>query len=133
VVAAGAGDLIGPAPTPGALVALLGRARLFVGNDGGATNLAVAAGIPIVAVFGPSNDRAWGPYPLTSPRHAIVRETLACTPCIHRGHSFGTPQGCEARTCLDLITPDAVLAAARRVLEASADAYDRAPALVGTR
>jgi heptosyltransferase-2 len=131
VVAAGGGTLVGPAPTPGALVALLGRSRLFLGNDGGAMNMAVAAGVPIVAVFGPSNDRAWGPYPLTSPRHAVVRETLACAPCIHRGHEFGTPAGCEARTCLDLIGPDAVIAAARRVLAATADRPERAPDLVG--
>jgi heptosyltransferase-2 len=110
---------------------LLGQARLFLGNDGGAMNLAVAAGVPVVAVFGPSNDRAWGPYPLTSPRHAVVRETLACAPCIHRGHAFGTPQGCEARTCLDLIGPDAVVAAARRVLIATTDSVDSRPLLAG--
>ena len=94
--------IVGPAPSLGALVALLEQVRLFVGNESGVMHLAVAAGAPIVAIFGPTNDRAWGPYPLTSPRHAVVRETLACAPCVHRGHSFGTPAGCAARTCLDL-------------------------------
>ena len=117
--ARGTVDLLGPAPTPQALAALLGRTRLFIGNDSGPMNLAAAAGAPIVAIFGPSNDRAWGPYPPDSPRHAVVRETLACAPCIHRGHSFGTPQGCPARTCLDLIESAQVLAAAERVLAAS--------------
>jgi ADP-heptose:LPS heptosyltransferase len=116
VVGAGRADVVGPAPTLGALVALLERVRLFIGNESGVMHLAVAAGAPIVAVFGPTNDRAWGPYPLGSPRHAVVREVLACAPCVHRGHDFGTPAGCAARTCLDLIEPTAVIEAAERVL-----------------
>jgi heptosyltransferase-2 len=134
-VGAGGADGVGPAPTIGALVAFLERVRLYVGNESGVMHLAVAAGAPIVAIFGPTNDRAWGPYPLTSPRHAIVREVLACTPCVHRGHAFGTPQGCAARTCLDLVEPAAVVAAAERVLGRTtgpaANLTSSSPALVG--
>jgi heptosyltransferase-2 len=75
---------------------------------------------PVVAIFGPTNDRAWGPYPPRDPRNQVVRERLACAPCIHRGHEFGTPQGCAARTCLAMLEPDAVLAAAERALAAAA-------------
>ena len=114
--------VVGPTPTLGALVALLGHARVFVGNDSGVMHLATAARVPVVAIFGPSNDRAWGPYPPTAPRHAIVREQLACAPCTHRGHDFGTPEGCPARTCLDLVEPADVLAAIDRVLRATGDA-----------
>ena len=116
VMAAGSGEIVGPAPSLGALAAFLSAVRLFVGNDSGVLQVAVAVGAPVVAVFGPTNDRAWGPYPLTSPRHAVVREALACSPCVHRKHSLGTPQGCAARTCLDLVEPAAVAAAAARVL-----------------
>jgi heptosyltransferase-2 len=94
-------------------------------------HLAVAAGAPIVAVFGPTNERAWGPYPLTSPAHAIVRESLACTPCVHRGHALGTPAGCEARTCLDLVEPRTVVAAAERVLGATSDRFAGTTLLAG--
>ena len=132
-VAAGGLDVVGPAPTPGALVAFLSRVRLFVGNESGVMHLAVAAGAPIVAVFGPTNDRAWGPYPMSSPAHAVVRESLACAPCIHRGHALGTPAGCEARTCLDLIQPGAVVAAAERVLRATSDRSPRVVPLAGAR
>jgi heptosyltransferase-2 len=134
-VGAGGADIVGPAPSIGALVAFLQHVRLFVGNESGVMHLAVTAGAPIVAIFGPTNDRAWGPYPLSSPRHAVVRETLACTPCVHRGHEFGTPAGCAARTCLDLVEPVAVIDAARRVLAATASdrpVHDGAiPAAVG--
>jgi ADP-heptose:LPS heptosyltransferase len=105
-----------PAPSPQALGALVRRCRLVVANDGGVVHVATATRTPVVAVFGPSNDRAWGPYPPHDPAHRVVRETLACAPCIHRGHRFGTPQGCPARTCLAIIEAPSVVAAAEKAL-----------------
>lgn len=109
-----------PAPSPQALGALVRRCRLVVANDGGVVHVATAVATPVVAIFGPSNDRAWGPYPPDTPDHQVVRETLACAPCIHRGHSFGTPQGCPARTCLAILEVPDVLAAAERALAVDA-------------
>ena len=103
-------------PGPLALAAVLRRARLVVANDSGVAHIAAAVETPLVTVFGPTNHRAWGPYPPNSPRQVVVREPLACSPCIHRGHSFGTPAGCPARTCLELVTVEQVLDAAGRVL-----------------
>ena len=132
IMAAGGGDVVGPSPTLGALVAFLSKVRLFIGNESGVMHLAVAADAPVVAVIGPTNHRAWGPYPVSAPRHAVVREELACSPCIHRGHALGTPQGCAARTCLDLITPTAVVTAAARILAQTPDRPEHdASALVG--
>jgi ADP-heptose:LPS heptosyltransferase len=105
-----------PAPSPQALGALIRRCQLVVANDSGPVHVATAVGTPVVAVFGPSNDRAWGPYPPHDPRHQVVREVVACAPCIHRGHSFGTPQGCPARTCLAILEMSDVVAAAERAL-----------------
>jgi heptosyltransferase-2 len=105
-----------PAPSPQALGALIRRCRLVVANDSGPVHVATAVGTPVVAIFGPSNDGAWGPYPADDPRHQVVRETLACAPCIHRGHSFGTPKGCAARTCLSILEVSSVLAAVERAL-----------------
>jgi heptosyltransferase-2 len=118
----GASARIAPAaPSPQALGALVRRSRLVVANDGGVVHVATAVGTPVVAVFGPSNADAWGPYPVADPRHQVVREQLACSPCIHRGHSFGTPQGCPARTCLALVDASTVVRAAERALGARAD------------
>jgi heptosyltransferase-2 len=105
-----------PAPSPQALGALLRRCQVVIANDGGVVHVATAVGTPVVAVFGPTNARAWGPYPSDAPQHEVIRETLACSPCIHRGHSFGTPEGCPARTCLAILEPSRVLAAAERIL-----------------
>ena len=112
--------VVPPANNPQKLGELISRCKLVVANDGGVVHVATAVGTPVVAVFGPSNDRAWGPYPPDDPTHQVVREQLACAPCIHRGHSFGTPQGCPARTCLALVESDAVVAAAERALGVAA-------------
>jgi heptosyltransferase-2 len=104
-------------PSPRHLAAFLEHADVVIGNDSGVLYLAAAVQRPIVAIFGPTNDRAWGPYPPDAARHQVVAETLACRPCIHRGFSFGTPEGCPARTCLHLIQPEAVFQAVKAVLE----------------
>ena len=123
----GATARIAPAaPSPQALGALVRRCRLVVGNDGGVIHVATAVGTPVVAVFGPSNDRAWGPYPPQDALHAVVREAIACAPCIHRGHAFGTPEGCAARTCLAILEPASVLAAVERVFN-----RERATSMIG--
>jgi ADP-heptose:LPS heptosyltransferase len=44
------------------LLALLERARLYIGNDGGVMHCAVALQIPTVALFGPTEPAIWFPY-----------------------------------------------------------------------
>ena len=46
----------------GQLIALLRRARLFVGGDTGPMHLAAALGVPVVAIFGPTDPARNGPY-----------------------------------------------------------------------
>jgi ADP-heptose:LPS heptosyltransferase len=53
--------------------ACLKRARLFIGNDSGLMHLAAAAGIPTLGLFGPSDERLYGPWgenarPVRGPR-----------------------------------------------------------------
>jgi ADP-heptose:LPS heptosyltransferase len=48
-------------PPLATLAGILAGARLFLGNDGGIAHLAAAAGTPVVAVFGPTDPRVWGP------------------------------------------------------------------------
>lgn len=108
-----------PAPVaPRELAAILGASHLFIGNDSLPMHLATAVGTPVVAVFGPSNAQAWGPYAPHAPERAIVvrRDDLPCSPCIYRGHALGTPQGCPPRPCLTDLRIDPVLLAARRLL-----------------
>lgn len=97
------------------LSGVLRRARIFVGADSGVMHLAAAARTSVVAIFGPTNHRAWAPWTPYSPSR-VVRLDLPCSPCAYVGHSVGQRQGCAARTCLAQLTVDQVLAAAEDLL-----------------
>jgi ADP-heptose:LPS heptosyltransferase len=98
--------------------AVLELVDLFVGNDAGPMHLAAAAGTPLVAIFGLSNYKAWGPYTGGDPtRQAeIVHLDLPCMPCFYRGHQLGAPEGCVTRDCLAMLGVDPVAVAARKLL-----------------
>lgn len=115
--ALGAGiDLTGRT-TMSQLGAVLGGCAAFVGNDSGVMHIAAAVGTPVVALFGPSNHRAWGPWD-PSGRSVILSSNLPCLPCFYRGHELGTPEGCPNRTCLQLITVEQVVDAVERAVRA---------------
>jgi heptosyltransferase-2 len=65
----------------GDLPALLSQCQLFLGNDSGAMHVAAAVGVPVVAVFGPTDP--FGTAPVT-PRCSIVRDKPYCSPCFLR-------------------------------------------------
>jgi len=80
---AAVGDLDGIETASGDLRlagALLARCRACVANDSGLLHLAAAAGVPCVAIFGPTNPEVWGPY---GPGHRVVRHAVPCQPCYH--------------------------------------------------
>jgi heptosyltransferase-2 len=81
------------------LLAVIGLTRLFVTNDSGPMHIANALGTPLVALFGPTDHRATGPFQQPS---ALVRHEAACWPCLNRVCPF------DHRCMLD-ISPDEVL------------------------
>jgi heptosyltransferase-2 len=96
-------DLTGKTPISD-LPSLLSQCRLFIGNDSGAMHVAAAVGLPVVAVFGPTDP--FGTAPVT-PRSSIVQEKPYCSPCFLRR--------CPTdHRCMTRVTPDAVEAAARQ-------------------
>lgn len=107
-------DLTGKTTLP-QLADVLRRCDLFIGADSGVMHLAAAAGVPVAAVFGPSNAGAWHPWG-TSFR--VVRSAPECSPCSYVGHELGLRHGCAARTCMRMVTPETVIAAAESLLKA---------------
>ena len=70
---------LGQTPLP-LLAAVMARAGLFVGNDGGLLHLAAALDLPTVSVWGPTSPGKWGPQ---GPRHRQVRKVARCEGCIY--------------------------------------------------
>jgi heptosyltransferase-2 len=95
------------------LPALLSQCHLFIGNDSGAMHVAAAVGLPVVAVFGPTDPDGTAPV---TPRCTIVQDKPYCSPCFLRR--------CPTdHRCMTRISPDAVAAAARFWLASSAEVH----------
>ena len=86
------------------LPAHLSQCHLFIGNDSGAMHVAAAVGLPVVAIFGPTDP--FGTAPVTQ-RCSIVQEKSYCSPCFLR--CCPTDHRCMTR-----VTSNAVESAARQ-------------------
>jgi len=94
------------------LPALLSCCDLFIGNDSGAMHVAAAVGLPVVAVFGPTDPD--GTAPVTA-KCTVVQEKPYCSPCFLRR--------CPTdHRCMKSVTPAMVQEAARFQLTAVASA-----------
>lgn len=109
------------------LAALLAGAAVYVGPDTSTTHLAAGSGCPTVALYGPTDPRLWGPWPvggLEQPWSAtgaiqrrgnvwLVQYALPCTPC--------QKEGCDRHLnshsqCLDELPVRQVLTAVDQAL-----------------
>ncbi len=91
----------------GELVALMRRARLFIGGDTGPVHLAAALHVPVVALFGPTDPARNGPY---RTQGVVLRHPDSATSLSHR---------MEPDKGLLAITSTEVIAAAKLLLERS--------------
>jgi heptosyltransferase-2 len=66
----------------GELLGLFSVAAVVVTNDSGPLHMANALRTPVVAVFGPTDPRATGPF--HAPSRVVRREGVACWPCDYR-------------------------------------------------
>lgn len=85
------------------LPALLSQCQLFVGNDSGAMHVAAAVGLPVVAIFGPTDPHGTAPV---TPRCTVVQQKPYCSPCFLRRCPID-------HRCMTSVTPEAVETAAR--------------------
>jgi lipopolysaccharide heptosyltransferase II len=94
------------------LVALMAESDLVITGDSGPMHIACAVQTPTVALHGPTEPAQSGP---TGNLAVILRHQLWCSPCYDSSATaecrFGNP------TCMKLISPDDVFAAACQQLE----------------
>jgi len=93
------------------LAALFKMSSIFFGVDTAPMHMAAAVGIPVVALFGPSDFRLWGPF---SDKAKLLAKTsdFPCIPC-HRDGCNGTKKS----ICLEAIAPDEVMEAVAGLLK----------------
>jgi len=60
---------------------LAAACRVYLTNDSGAMHIASALGVPVVAIFGSTDDTTTGP---AGPLARVVREAVECSPCLKR-------------------------------------------------
>ncbi len=109
--AAGAGVAVAAGPPLGRVAGVIAKCRLFVGNDSGPLHIAAALGVPVVGIYGPTNEVRTAPY---GPGHTVLTASVNCRPC----YAFGERFSCEFDQvmCLELIDVDVVLEAVRAKL-----------------
>lgn len=90
------------------LVDVIRGARLFIGGDTGPMHLAAAMGIPVVAIFGPTDPARTGPF---GTRNVVLRNRDSRTTLSH--------EPSPDRAMLEIST-DAVVSAAARLLKEGA-------------
>lgn len=101
---AGAARVLAGEAGLGESAALISGARLYVGNDSGPTHIAVALGVPTVAVFGPTD-----PGQFDFGGHRVLYADLDCSAC-----SFYGSTSCKLGhwRCMTSVSVDDVFAAA---------------------
>jgi lipopolysaccharide heptosyltransferase II len=102
---AGVVNLVGHT-TLAAFVGIAVRTEAFVSNDSGAMHLAAALGRPVVALFGPTDERATRPIG----DHDVMFEPVFCRPCLLRDCPID-------HRCMTRLTVDRVFDAVARRLE----------------
>ncbi|MGE5308073.1 MAG: glycosyltransferase family 9 protein [Deltaproteobacteria bacterium] len=103
-------DLAGRTTLP-QLACLMTRARVVITNDSGNLHLASYLGVPTVAVFGPTDERRYGPW---SSSNAVVKSPVGCRPCMKARCSRAHQE------CMERIEPFEVAQAVLSLIKPSA-------------
>jgi lipopolysaccharide heptosyltransferase I len=85
------------------LIEIIRNARFVVSNDSGPMHIAAALGVPVFAIFGPTNPVRTGPYGRS---HVIIRKGLECSPCYRKN--------CRTVQCMEMISVREAADAIRR-------------------
>jgi heptosyltransferase-2 len=105
-------DLIGQTDLM-TLMGVVSRCRTLIGNDSGALHLAAAMGVPVVGIYGPTDERYSAPLPSVETadnRVQTITEDVFCRPC------FMAECPIDHR-CMKRISTNAVYESVSRVLQ----------------
>ena len=87
--------------------AVLKRTSLLISNDSGPLHMGMAVGVPVIALFGPTDPKLTGP--VSGDKGVTLFGSIGCpVPCYRLD--------CPANLCMEQVTVDQVLAAAGKFL-----------------
>ena len=81
-------------------------ADLYFGVDSGPMHVAAAAGLPVVALLGPTDEIKWGPW---GEGHTVITKRLSCSPC--------KPHKCGNNDCMTQISVGEALQAVEKKVQ----------------
>ncbi|KUG23459.1 lipopolysaccharide heptosyltransferase i [hydrocarbon metagenome] len=87
------------------LACLYKKACMVITTDSGPMHMAAAVGIPVIALFGPTDPERTGPY---GDGHTIIRIELPCSPCFLKK--------CSTKQCMKDISSEQVFAVVEKKL-----------------
>lgn len=94
--------------TIGTLAAAMKRCSLIITNDSGPMHVAISQKVPIVAMYGPSSPKLYGPYTKDA---VVVTAVPPCTGC-----SGGMKHKCDDMQCMTRLTVQQVIEVAEKML-----------------
>ncbi|MFA6349633.1 MAG: lipopolysaccharide heptosyltransferase II, partial [Candidatus Omnitrophota bacterium] len=94
------------------LAYLLKKSKLVITNDSASMHLASYVNAPVLAIFGPTSEIKYGPWPQIS---AVVKKNIICRPCEDAQCRFGTLR------CMHVVQVEDVLREARKILRGTRD------------
>ena len=89
------------------LASLLKRSSLLITNDSAPMHLGCAVGTKVLAIFGPTDPKKYGP---TGEFDAVINKKLFCSPCEVAACKYG-------RECMKIVCADEVLDQAKMMIE----------------
>lgn len=102
-------QVFGGTLTLGQSAALIATADLLITVDTGPLHIAQAVGTPVLALFGPTDPKGWGPR---GPQDVVLQAPAACAPC------WGKIQ-CEDHRCMTQISSEQVISKTLEMLKNS--------------
>jgi len=88
---------------------IVSQLDLLISNDTSIAHIASALNIPLIVIFGPSDEIRYKPFGKNS---LVIKRDMPCRPCIPE-----IAVRCRNRRCLDEITPEEVFNMARKMLK----------------
>jgi ADP-heptose:LPS heptosyltransferase len=82
------------------LVAAMAGANCVISVDTGTMHLAAALGVPVVALFGPTDPQLTGPYPGRAPGR-VLTSGIDCQPCFRTS----LQKRCRSNRCMQELSP----------------------------